>query len=222
MLLRVLLSSLRARAPSPGPSRLELDAARRHFLNVGGGSKDFPVPAHYAGWGHVLLDVDPRSRADLLMDARRLGELAPAQFDAVLCSHNLEHYYAHEVPGVLAGFAHVLKPGGFVEIRVPDVAAVAREMAAHGRDMEHVLYTSPAGPISVRDVLYGFGREIEAGGEFYAHKTGFTVNSLVGELKRAGFAFVYAGPTAAPFEIRAVALRAPADDYVRELLSIPR
>jgi predicted SAM-dependent methyltransferase len=44
----------------------------------------------------------------------------------VYCSHNLEHYYHHEVPRVLAGSLHVLKPHGFAEIRVPDVEAVCR------------------------------------------------------------------------------------------------
>lgn len=221
MLLRLLRSSRQGRGPASAAPTLSLDPAQRYFLNVGGASKSFPVPAHYAGWGHVLLDIDPRSKADLLLDARRLGELEPGQFDAVYCSHNLEHYHAHEVPRVLGGFAHVLKPNGFVEIRVPDLAAVAREMAA-GRDMEDSLYTSPAGPISVRDVLYGFGREIESGGDFYAHKTGFTTRSLVAALTRAGFAWVYAGPTAQPFDLRAIALRAPPDDYTRALLDIDR
>lgn len=214
MLLRLLRSSLR-------PPKLSLEPGRRHFLNVGGASKEFPVPAHYSGWGHVLLDVDPRSRADLLLDARRLGELEPALFDAVYCSHNLEHYHAHEVGPVLAGFAHVLKPGGFVEIRVPDLEAVAREMAA-GRDMEDALYTSPAGPISVMDVLYGYGREIRSGGVYYAHKTGFTLRSLIATLMRAGFSHVYAGPTGQPFDLRAIALRGAPDDYTRALLDIDR
>jgi len=48
-----------------------------------------------------------------------------------------------------------------------------------GVDIEDVLYTSAAGPITSRDVLYGWAVEIERSGQdFYAHKTGFTPKSL--------------------------------------------
>jgi hypothetical protein len=29
-------------------------------LNVGGNSKLIPIPSHYAGWEHLLPDIDPR------------------------------------------------------------------------------------------------------------------------------------------------------------------
>lgn len=72
--------------------------------STSGYSKTVAIPAHYAGWEHVLLDIDPGSGADIVCDARRLDTLPPAQFDAIYCSHNLEHYYAHDVPKVVAGF----------------------------------------------------------------------------------------------------------------------
>ena len=57
-----------------------------------------------------------------------------------------------------------------------------------GMDIEDVLYTSPVGPITPRDVLYGYGAEIERSGQdFYAHKTGFTEKSLLRMLEQAGF-----------------------------------
>lgn len=210
MLKRVLASLLK---PQPGP-------AARRFLNVGGGSKRVPVPAHYAQWQHVLLDVNPTGGADIQLDARKLRELPGAQFEAVYCSHNLEHYYVHEVPGVLAGFAHVLKPHGFVELRVPDLAAVMAETLRRGLDIEDALYTSPAGPISVRDVLYGFGAEIGRGNEYYAHKTGFTERSLRRLLVEAGFEHVYALPAIGSFEVRLAGFRETPRHDERELLSL--
>ena len=184
--------------------------AQRAFLNVGGGSKQVPVPAHYAGWDHVLLDVNPAGGADIVLDARELAALPGGSFNAVYCSHNLEHYHRHQVPVVLDGFAHVLKPHGFVELRVPDLAAVLQEAVRRGLELEDALYRSPAGPISVHDVIYGFGAEIARGNDAYAHKTGFTPRSLGRVLADAGFRHVFTLPEMARFEVRVAAfLEAP-------------
>jgi hypothetical protein len=184
----------------------------KRVLNVGGSSKAIPIPAHYAGWEHVLLDIDPGQEPDIVCDARELGELAAGEFDAVYCSHNLEHYWRHDLPRVLSGFVHVLADDGFTEIRVPDLMAVFAAVRERGLDLEDILYESPAGPISVNDVIYGFGREIEqSGDDFFAHKNAFTVKSLTRVLVDAGFAAVYCG--SGPFEIHAFAFkRSPSEE----------
>ena len=167
-----------------------------------------PLPERYAGWEQVLLDVNPQGGADIVLDARRLRELEAASYDAVYCAHNLEHYYAHETGAVLAGFAHVLRPQGFAEIRVPDLESVLRVMVERRLDVEDPLYVSPAGPVSVRDVLYGFGSEIARGNEYYAHKTGFTRRSLCRALAATGFVHVEDLPPLGGFELRVAAYRA--------------
>ena len=75
--------------------------SKRKLLNVGGDNKDIPLPAELYALDHVLLDVNPRSEADLVHDARKLTDLEPNQFDVVYCSHNLEHFYPHEGSRVL-------------------------------------------------------------------------------------------------------------------------
>ena len=176
----------------------------KKFLNVGGGRKYVPLPAHFQGWEHVLLDIDPRGNPDIVFDARRLRELTSAEYDAVYCSHNLEHYYRHDVIKVLDGFLHVLKDSGFAHIRVPDIGAVMREVVRRNLDIEDVLYEAQAGPIVVRDVIYGFGAEIEvSGNDFYAHKTGFTQESLSLVLSNSGFPHAFVSQ--APFEVVAFA-----------------
>lgn len=184
-----------------------LAAPQRLVLNVGGNNREIGIPRRYTGWVHHLLDIDPKGAPDICCDARELaGHVPPAGYDAVYCSHNLEHYFAHDVPKVLAGFAHVLKPEGFAEIRVPDLIAVMETVVARKLEMTDTLYTSPAGPISVRDVIYGFGRQIERSGQdFYAHKTGFGAQSLTAALRAGGFAFV--GTTRGNLEIRAFAFK---------------
>ena len=180
-----------------------------------------PVPGHYTGWKHVLLDANPAGGVDIALDARELRDLPEASFDAVYCSHNLEHYYPHEVPVVLAGFAHVLKAHGFVELRVPDLAAVMREAVRRDLDVEDALYSSPAGPISLRDVLYGFSAEIARGNPYYAHKTGFTERSLRRLLSAAGFHQVYALPQIGGFEVHLAAFRGTPRAQERTLLMLP-
>lgn len=178
------------------------------FLNVGGGNKQIPIPDHYQSWRHLLLDIDPDSNADIVMDARTLDHLPAGQFDAVYCSHNLEHYFKHDVAHVLSGFWHVLKPDGFAEIFVPNLRAVLKLFFDKGMELEDVLYEGPAGPIMVIDVIYGWGKQIEQSGvDFYAHKTGFTNISLKAALNSAGFPHVWSTVSTDTFSIGALAFK---------------
>jgi SAM-dependent methyltransferase len=195
--------------------------ALKKVLNVGGNSKAIPLPPQYAEFEHLLLDIDPTGLPDIVCDARKLATLEAAQFDAVYCSHNLEHYYRHDVPKVLAGFWHVLKDGGFAHLCVPDIREVMRITLERGLDIDDVLYQSPAGPIMVLDVLYGYSVEIERSGqEFFAHKTGFTQKSLVRVLQSAGFTKIYRG--LGDLEIRAFAFKGAPDEATRTLFNLPR
>lgn len=189
----------------------------KRVLNVGGYSKDIPLPTVYEGWKQVLLDIDPNCCPDIQCDARELNRLPASVFDSVYCSHNLEHYFQHDVPKVLAGFRHVLKDNGFLYVRVPDIGAVLRAMHDRGLELDEELYESPMGPITVRDVVYGLGREIErSGSDFFAHKTGFSETTLVKAIASAGFPHVFTQSDS--LEIRGMAfLMPPAPDIAEQL-----
>ena len=191
-------------------------------LNVGGNSKAIPIPPHYAGWDHLLLDIDPRGNPDVLADARELTALPAAQFDAVYCSHNLEHYYVHDARRVLQGFFHVLTDDGFAEVRVPDINGLLKHLVDTGRDIDDVIYVSPAGPITAHDMLYGLSVEIERSGQdFFAHKAGFTPKSLHRKLRAAGFSSIVMGGVPGAFELFAFAFKqAPRPDQL-SLLGVP-
>src|SRR5438045_373142 len=84
------------RFPAADGTRLGAEALgmqSRKVLNVGGGNKAIELPRQYVGFQHVLLDIDSRGSPDIVGDARQLAALDGSQFDAVYCSHNLEHYY---------------------------------------------------------------------------------------------------------------------------------
>lgn len=210
-----MLGSFLRRSPPPEP-------AVPRVLNVGGNSKDIPIPPHFDHWRHDLLDIDPRGKPDLLCDARELVTQAAASYDAIYCSHNLEHYLHHDAKRVLLGFLHVLKDSGFADIRVPDIGQLMRHCTENNLDLDDVLYTSPAGPIMVRDVLWGLGTMIvKSGKDFYAHKTGFTRQSLTRILEDAGFAEVFLDEEgAAAFEIRAIAFKHAGDNPHKAALGI--
>lgn len=189
-------------------------------LNVGGSSKAIPIPHHYSGWDHLILDIEPAGDPDIICDARELHLLPAAQFDAVYCSHNLEHYYRHEVPQVLSGFLHVLKPNGFAEIRVPDIRASILTMLDGNLDIEDEAYTSAAGAITFRDIVYGSAKLIEKSrNDFMAHKTGFSRKSLGDTILAAGFTEIWTMPTP-PYEVWMIAFRQAPTQRQKQILNI--
>lgn len=167
----------------------------KKVLNVGGNDKKIPIPVHYSGYEHVMLDIDPASNADIICDARLMNEtLDGGTFDAIYCSHNLEHYYRHDLEKVLSGFKHVLKEDGFVEIHVPNMQKLFDCLANGKQDIEDVIYNSPAGPIRAVDIIYGHAGMIErSGNDFMCHKNGFTPKSLANCLYGTGFDTVFIG-----------------------------
>jgi SAM-dependent methyltransferase len=196
-------------------------ASKKKVLNVGGNNKLIELPPQYQEWEHILLDIDPRGEPDIVCDARELTHLPRSQFDAVYCSHNLEHYHRHDAVKVLSGFLHVLKEDGFAHIRVPDMGELMRIVVRNNLDIDDFLYESPAGPITVRDVIYGYAEEIErSGNDFFAHKTGFTQNSLVVILNGCGFPYVYSNP--GNLEVLAYAFKNKPSEFAIKLLDLEK
>ena len=108
--------------------------------------------------------------------------------DAIFSSHNIEHLYPHEVPVALAEFKRVLNEDGFVVITCPDLKSVAALIAEDKLTVP--AYTSPAGPITPLDILYGHRPQLAQGNLYMAHRCGFTQRVLDGTLRAAGFAAV--------------------------------
>jgi hypothetical protein len=81
-------------------------------LNVGGGSKVIPVPEHYGGWEHVLLDIDA---------GRMLYESpsGPITVNDVIYGHGRQiarpgnDFYAHKNAFSHASLGGALRAAGF-------------------------------------------------------------------------------------------------------------
>ena len=162
---------------------------KKRLLNAGSGApRAGRLSRLFAtgGWEEFRLDIDPDTSPDLVGSVTDLEDLFPAEsFDAILCSHVLEHLYAHEVYPVMVQFRKVLRPDGFALIMCPDLVAVAEQLLEKG--LAGVVYNAPVGPIRVLDMLYGHSQSIEQGRHYMAHRTGFSSERLGNLLLQAGF-----------------------------------
>ena len=158
------------------------------FLHVGCGqnrkartTRAFNTPQ----WEELRLDIDPAVAPDIVGSMTDMRAVADSSVDAIYSSHNIEHLYPHEVPLALAEFRRVLKPEGFAVVTCPDLQAVA-ELVAQDKLLQPA-YQSPSGPIAPLDILYGHRPALARGNLFMAHRTGFTLNSLMHTFNAAGF-----------------------------------
>jgi SAM-dependent methyltransferase len=178
-------------APPGSVSQLR---SRKRVLNAGSG----PLTARQLHpvfredlWQQVRLDIDPQTKPDVVGSITNMSRLLPSEdFDAIWSSHSLEHLYAHEVPTALSEFRRILKPDGFALITSPDLEAIATLVLACG--LNHIAYTSPMGPITPHDMIFGHSGSIARGKTYMAHNTGFTSAVLGQLLLDAGFPIVLA------------------------------
>lgn len=161
---------------------------KKDVLHVGCGSSPperLPECFRTADWREIRLDIDPKVKPHIVASLTDMTAVPSRSVDAVWSSHSLEHLENFEVPLALAEIRRVLKNGGFALITLPDLAIVTR-LVAQGKG-DDVLYTSPAGPITPLDMLFGHQASIARGNHYMAHRTGFTADRLRNKLAEAGF-----------------------------------
>ncbi|WP_245572917.1 class I SAM-dependent methyltransferase [Lichenihabitans psoromatis] len=190
----------------------EAGSHRKRVLNAGSGPtnadklfRNFTPQT----WDEVRLDIDPRTRPDLVGSIIDMRSIIPDRtFDAIWSSHAIEHLHTHEVVPALTEFRRILKPDGFVLLTCPDLTAVVRLMLTKGA--EDVAYMSPSGPITALDMLFGHSASIAAGQTYMAHHTGMTIDLIGKRAMAAGFAETRVMPGAS-FDLWAVLMMPTAD-----------
>lgn len=158
------------------------------LLHVGCGSLNISrLPAFFndGQWDEIRYDINPDVAPDIIGSSQDMSLIDDGAVDAVYSSHNIEHVWQFEVPTVLAEFRRVLREGGFLVVMCPDILQVAQAVLA-GK-LEQAIYSSPAGPITALDVMYGYQKDIARGNHYMAHKMAFTSDTLASYLLDAGF-----------------------------------
>ena len=178
----------------------------KSFLHVGCGPKrkDQTTKGFATDdWNEIRFDIDESVQPDLVGTMTDMSSVATESVDALFSSHNIEHLYPHDVPVALAEFSRVLNADGFVVITCPDLVSVCKLVAED--KLTEAAYTSPAGPITPLDILYGHRPAMAHGNLYMAHRCGFTKKTLTADLQAAGFATVGVIDRAEHFDLWAIA-----------------
>jgi SAM-dependent methyltransferase len=185
----------------------------KRVLHVGCGRatiENLPWGFQDGSWKETRFDINARVRPDIVGTITDMRNVPNQSFDAVYSSHSLEHVYAHEVVGTLREFKRVLKDSGFAVIMCPDLQALAEHIKS-GKLFDP-LYISPAGPISPIDVLYGHRASIARGKTHMAHRTGFSLQTLLACCKAAKFETVTGKRHPGKLNLWAIATRCRMDE----------
>ncbi len=172
------------------------------------------LPYGYQTFRETRLDCDAMVRPDVLSSIVAMPMLKDETFDRVFASHVVEHLYSHEVGMALAEFHRVLKPGGILEVFVPDLQAIGGKIALDQLDMP--AYLCSMGPITALDMLYGHRASIAKGELAMVHRTGFTGSVLKAALQRAGFEKVVLDRDGGSLELKGTAIKAEVADASSE------
>lgn len=129
------------------------------------------------GWVNVDLRGD--CKTDLRCDATELPVL-DGEADEVMVLDGLEHFPAARTEQVLAEWNRVLRPGGVLTVKVPNMAWLARALAAYDD-----LGKLDACTALIRNIMGGhrWGPD----GAWDAHHNNWTPVLLHEELDKAGF-----------------------------------
>ncbi len=123
-----------------GHEKLDLDTLPQR-LNLG------------CGWdhreGHLNVDFQDFHNPDLMADVRDLSMLPSDHFVEIIAQDVLEHLERQDTRPALTEWARLLKVGGTVVLRVPDIIGVARVIdreasIEHHETMVHALFGTQA------------------------------------------------------------------------------
>lgn len=143
------------------------NAVRR--LQIGAGANQLN------GW--LNTDILPHSRNVAYMDVRRRFPFDDASFDYVFSEHVIEHVNFDDGRFMLREIFRVLKPGGWVRIITPDLAALIK------------LYGPNKDEIQERYIRFITDRFMP---NLHRYRDVFVINECV---RFSGHQFIYDGPT---------------------------
>lgn len=148
----------------------------KYVLNLGYGGLNISNTNDadiFKTYKEVTGDIDAGVNPDIVCDVNDLTNIPEKAVDAVYLSHMLEHLDYFEVPKGINQMLRILKPKGFIKLRVPNLKVLTKYLES-GK-INDTIYESNAGPVTALDMLYGYRYSIkQKQNDFMRHKTGFT------------------------------------------------
>ena len=139
-------------------------------LNLGSGGKE----THKKGYINIDLYEDSDLRIDCMDIDKHWEENSVDEFYA---SHIIEHYSFKEVPILLEKIYKLLKPGGKLEIRIPDLQYLGAKFGNLGWWKR-----CSNGKSWMKNGIFG-----DQSHEGHFHKSGFSFQTIKQELEKVGF-----------------------------------
>ena len=133
----------------------------------------------------VNIDIREDVDADLRCDVSKLNYFADNSVDLIYASDIVEHFGWRETEGLLQEWYRVLKVGGQIYVRTPDLERWAKALLSQARPEEEVIMN-----------IFGGQEYLEN-----THKSIFTKSLLKKKLEEAGFHDIVIGDTDQPLGI---------------------
>jgi len=138
--------------------------------------------------GYIGVDARPDKGTDVVAPAWDLSHWPAAGIDEIYCRHTLEHLNPGDARHTLLAWRDALRPGGLVNLIVPDLIFHARQILGEvtswdddpDRNFEHAIKS-----------LYGWRAECRGGDGEDAHRWGYTEASLTELLHETGFVEIH-------------------------------
>lgn len=127
-------------------------------LNLGCGNDIRPK-----GEGWINVDIRRLEGVDEVADVRDLSIFRDGCAEEILANDLLEHIPPADVPTALREWRRVLKPGGKLSLRIPDLKRIARRFLAGSLPEDEAML-----------LIYGDQSPEWGGTEFGSHKAGYT------------------------------------------------
>lgn len=106
-------------------------------LNIGAGERSYKF---YPTNNYKCINYDERDidGIDEIGDVRDLGRFEDEEFDFILASDIIEHFPIAKTVEILLEWKRVLKKGGLIEFRLPNLAAICKQYFAGGGNARNV------------------------------------------------------------------------------------
>jgi predicted SAM-dependent methyltransferase len=144
------------------PPKLPKRPDGKTLVHLGCGEIDHPA--------FINVDALRRRHVHYIHTVEKLPMFADNSVNLIYCCHCLEHLSHLEVPGVLAEWCRVIKPGGILRLAVPDFDKILTIYRETGEDMNEIQAVLMGG----QDYQYNF------------HKIAFNHAYLAGLMQNAG------------------------------------